>query len=61
MIRVPEVADLAAVLERIVEELAELRRSVDHLAVVTARPELYSRAASFYADGQPLVRHAHRE
>jgi hypothetical protein len=58
VIRVPEVAGLLGALERIVEELAELRRSVDHLAVMTARPELYGRASGFYADHHSLV---HRE
>lgn len=51
------VGSVVAALTGIAHELLELRRSVDHHAIVTSRPELHSQAQSFYLESHALVHH----
>lgn len=55
----PLVEAVVSALTAIADEIAELRRSVDHHAVVTARPELHAQAAGYYADNHGLVHKPH--
>jgi len=54
---VSQVGRVVDALAGIALELRELRRSVDHHAIVTSRPELFGRASEFYLEHEPLVKH----